>query len=159
MEDLKMEINIIPHLYQGKDGAFAGPECAKFLNSLEKFKEWLTANDALSLYYNFFLAFKRLKDGTFGTVLADNWKELCTDFRTSLTLLHPSRGVSNTPKNPDSVWLQIFWLLFKFSIFIFFSPNRSQKLTKRARDLIFSLKCKAYMWALDPLWFYSNFSD
>ena len=62
MEDLKMEINIIPHSYQGKDGAFAGPECAKFLNSLEKFKEGLTANDFLSFYYNFFLAFKHLKD-------------------------------------------------------------------------------------------------
>jgi hypothetical protein len=35
MDDLKHELNIIPHSYQGKDGAFAGPECAKFLNNLE----------------------------------------------------------------------------------------------------------------------------
>ena len=33
-EDLKKELNIIPHSYQGKDGAFAGPECDKFLSSL-----------------------------------------------------------------------------------------------------------------------------
>ena len=98
MEDLKNELNIVPHSYQGKDGAFAGPECAKFLNSLEKFKERLTANDALTLYYHFFLAFKQLKDGTFGTVLADNWKELCADFRTSLTLLNSCQGVPITPK-------------------------------------------------------------
>ena len=33
----------------------------------------------------------------------------------------------------------------QISDFHIFFPNRSQKLTKRARDLIFSLKCKAYM--------------
>ena len=54
----------------------------------------------------------------------------------------------------SNFWFSDFWSNFRFSYF--FSPNRSQKLTKRARDLIFSLKCKAYMWALDPLWFFQN---
>ena len=53
------------------------------------------------------------------------------------------------------------WSDFRFSVFwsnfrcsYFFSQNCSQKLNKRARDLNFSLKCKAYMWALDPLWLF-----
>ena len=37
MDDLKHELNIIPHSYQGKDGAFAGPECAKFGTSTGQF--------------------------------------------------------------------------------------------------------------------------
>ena len=32
---LREEINVIPHSYQGKDGAFEGPQCNKILNSVE----------------------------------------------------------------------------------------------------------------------------
>ena len=98
MLDLKQELNIVPHSYQGKDGAFAGPECDRFLNNLNKFKERLEATEEFKLFLDFFLAFKELKDGTFGTVLAENWRDLCTNFRTSLYLLNPSLGVPITPK-------------------------------------------------------------
>ena len=98
MEDLKDELNIIPHSYQGKEGAFAGPECSKFLNNLEKFKERLMVSDDLRLFYNFFIAFKQLKDGVFGSVLADNWRDVCAGFRTSLSLLNSCLGVPITPK-------------------------------------------------------------
>ena len=98
MSDLKDELNIVPHSYQGKEGAFAGPECAKFLNNLERFKQRLVASDDLLLFYNFFCAFKNLKDGTFGTILAENWQELCEEFRSSLLILNSSMGVPITPK-------------------------------------------------------------
>ena len=98
MKVLKDELNIVPHSYQGKEGAFAGPECNKFLNNLEMFEERLTASEDLTLFYNFFCAFKNLKDGTFGSILAENWRDLCVEFRSSLFMLNSCLSVPITPK-------------------------------------------------------------
>ena len=97
-EDLKNDLHIKPHSYQGKDGAYAGPECDKILNNLDILKERLMATEDLKLFYNFLFAFKKLKDGIFGNVLAENWKELCADFRTGLNLLYSNLAVPITPK-------------------------------------------------------------
>ena len=42
------------------------------------------ATEDLKLFYNFFVAFRKLKYGIFGIVLDENWKEFSADFRTSL---------------------------------------------------------------------------
>ena len=70
MADLKSELGIVPHSYQGKDGDFQGPQCAKFLANQEKFKDRLLAKDNTAMFYRFFLAFKNMKDGIFSSVLA-----------------------------------------------------------------------------------------
>ena len=68
--DMKRELNITPPpTKQGQEGAFAGPECDKFLNNVDVFKERLMETEQLKMFYSFFLAFKQLKDGTFGAVL------------------------------------------------------------------------------------------
>ena len=68
--DMKRELNITPPpTKQGQEGAFAGPECDKFLNNLDVFKERFMVREQLKMFYSFFLAFKQLKDGTFGAVL------------------------------------------------------------------------------------------
>ena len=58
----------------------------------------MTASDDLGLFYDFFLAFNKLKDGIFGNILAENWKELCLVFKTSLLLLNSTVQVPVTPK-------------------------------------------------------------
>ena len=79
-EDLKKELNIIPHSYQGKEGAYAGPECDKVLSSLDKFQERISKTEELKLFFDFLNAFNNLKNGVFGSNLSEEWKELCLMF-------------------------------------------------------------------------------
>ena len=56
---LQEEIHVIPHSYQGKEGAFEGPQCNKILNSVEnKMKHHLLAlGEPGKLYYNLLFFF------------------------------------------------------------------------------------------------------
>ena len=97
---LREEINVIPHSYQGKDGAFEGPQCNKVLNSVEdKLKpELLKAGEAGLLFYDFLMAFKAFKDTFFTTELATNYREVAINFKNKLSLLNNILGVPITPK-------------------------------------------------------------
>ena len=97
---LKEEVGVVPHSYQGKDGAFEGPQCNKILNSVEsKLKHHLLAlGDSGKVYYDFLIEFKKFKDTFFGNVLPSNLKDVAASFKTQLALLHTSQGVPITPK-------------------------------------------------------------
>ena len=54
---------MVPHSYQGKDGAFEGPQCNKILNSVEsRLKPHLLAlGESGKAYYDFLIEFKKFK--------------------------------------------------------------------------------------------------
>ena len=97
---LKEEVKVVPHSYQGKDGAFEGPQCDKILNSAEeKLKAHLLAlGDPGKLYYEFLTEFKKFKDTFFGTVLPPNYRDVAADFKAKLSLLNTTQGFPITPK-------------------------------------------------------------
>ena len=97
---LKEEVNVVPHSYQGKDGAFEGPQCNKILNCVEeKLKpHLLAAGEPGKLYYDFLVEFKRFKDTFFGNVLPGNHRDVALNFKTKLNLLNTTLGFPITPK-------------------------------------------------------------
>ena len=97
---LKENVKVVPHSYQGKDGAFEGPQCDKILNSVEeKLKPHLLAlEEPGKQYYLFLSAFKAFKDTFFGNVLPSNYEEVAATFTASLSLLHTTMGFPITPK-------------------------------------------------------------
>ena len=99
-EFLRQEVKVIPHSYQGKEGAFEGPQCNKILNSVEeKIKPHLLALGAHGiLYLDFFIQFKKFKDSFFGTVLPADFADVAAGFKTQLNLLHTVGKVPITPK-------------------------------------------------------------
>ena len=54
---LKEEVNVVPHSYQGKEGALKGPQCNKILNSVEsRLKPHLLAlGESGKAYYDFLI--------------------------------------------------------------------------------------------------------
>ena len=97
---LKEEVNVVPHSYQGKDGAFEGPQCNRILNSVEeKLKpHLLAAGEPGKLYYEFLVEFKRFKDTFFGNVLPVNYRDVALNFKNKLKLLNTTLGFPITPK-------------------------------------------------------------
>lgn len=97
---LKEEIGVIPHSYQGKEGAFEGPQCNKILNSVEaKLKPQLQALGVPGqMYLDLLLSFKSFKDTFFGTFLPSDFKDVATKFKADLNMLHAIQGVPITPK-------------------------------------------------------------
>ena len=99
-EFLCREVKVIPHSYQGKEGAFEGPQCNKILNSVEEtIKPHLLAlGEPGMLYLDFLIEFKKFKDTFFGTVLPVNFLDVAAGFKTQLNLLHTVGKVPITPK-------------------------------------------------------------
>ena len=97
---LQEEIHVIPHSYQGKEGAFEGPQCNKILNSVEnKMKHHLLAlGEPGKLYYNLLVHFKKFKDTFFGTVLPINYKEVAAAFKFHLNQVKTVLKFPVTPK-------------------------------------------------------------
>ena len=97
---LKEEVKVVPHSYQGKDGAFEGPQCNTILNSVETVLKphLLALGEPGQLYYDFLSEFKKLKDCLFGIALPSNYKEVVANFKAQLTLLKTTQGLPITPK-------------------------------------------------------------
>ena len=97
---LKEEFKVVPHSYQGKDGAFEGPQCNKILNSVENVLKphLLALGESGKLYYDLLKQVKLLKDCLFGTSLPSNYNEVVSRFKAQLALLHNSLGLPITPK-------------------------------------------------------------
>ena len=91
---------MVPHSYQGKDGAFEGPQCNKILNSVEsRLKPHLLAlGESGKAYYDFLIEFKKFKDTFFGNVLPSNFEVVAACFKAQLTLLYATQGVPITTK-------------------------------------------------------------
>ena len=97
---LNEEVKVVPHSYQGKDGAFEGPQCNKILNSVENVLKphLLALGEPGKLYYVLLKQFKLLKDCLFGTSLPSNYNEVVSRFKAQLALLHNSLGLPITPQ-------------------------------------------------------------
>ena len=96
---LKEEVNVVPHSYQGKEGALKGPQCNKILNSVEsRLKPHLLAlGESGKAYYDFLIEFKKFKYTFFGNVLPSNFEVVAASFKAQLTLLFTTQGVPITP--------------------------------------------------------------
>ena len=97
---LREEVGVVPHSYQGKEGAFEGPQCSKILKSVEeKLKpHLLQLGEPGRMYYSLLVEFRRFKDTFFGTFLPSNYKDVATAFQAQLYLLHSTLGLPITPK-------------------------------------------------------------
>ena len=58
MEILRVQVGVVPHSYQGKDGAFEGPQCSKILDELEILEPYLQGVDGV-LFHNLLVSFQR----------------------------------------------------------------------------------------------------
>ena len=79
MEVLKVGVGVVPHSYQGKDGAFEGPQCSKILNKFDVLAPYLTDMDSV-LFLNLLMSFNMVKKAIFGAELAPNWEQMMQDF-------------------------------------------------------------------------------
>ena len=84
---LKEQVGVVPQIYQGKEGAFEGPQCVNILNELEVLAPYLVEEQEHGdgiLLYSVLELFKRVKDAVFSLELADNHEEVLEDFKTHL---------------------------------------------------------------------------
>ena len=89
MQVLKEKVWVVPHSYQGKDGAYEGPQCSKILNHLEDLAPYLTGMDGL-LFLNILKSFNAVKKAVEGLQ--------------NLNIAHTCVSLPITPK------LHIMWL-------------------------------------------------
>ena len=102
MEVMRKEIGVIPHSYQGKEGAFEGPQCAKILDRLDLLIPYFERGDAehgdAGNFVLLLQSFKAVKNGVFGVTLAKNYKEILEGFAWHLKLAVLMGAVRETPK-------------------------------------------------------------
>ena len=101
LQVLKDELGVIPHSYQGKEGACEGPQCDIILNKLNLLAPYLMEEEEHQdgwLFLNVLESFKRVKDAVFGLELAANYEEVMADFKTHLHLAHIGSYLPITPK-------------------------------------------------------------
>ena len=97
MDVLKVGVGVVPHSYQGKDGAFEGPQCSKILNKIDVLAPYLTDMEGV-LFLNLLKSFNMVKKAIFGAQLAPNWEQVMQDFSENLFLAHDCVGLPITPK-------------------------------------------------------------
>lgn len=97
---LQKEVKVVPHSYQGKEGAFEGPQCSRILNSVESILKphLISLGEKGEHFYNLLVKFKLFKDAFFGTVLSSNYLDIAADFKSQLYLMHTSLKLPITPK-------------------------------------------------------------
>lgn len=93
LQILKDGIGIVPHSYQGRDGAFAGPECAKLLDKLDVIQPYLVnGSHEGEVIINLLMRFARVKNEVFANDLGENWEDALEDFSRCLNLAHENNG-------------------------------------------------------------------
>ena len=97
---LKEAVGVVPHNYQGREGAFAGPECARILDKLDVIQPYLmNGSTDGELIMNLLMRFARVKNEVFANDLGENWVDALDEFSRCLDLAHANDGpVSVTPK-------------------------------------------------------------
>ena len=99
LEVLRTELGVVPHSYQGRDGAFAGPECSKILDRLHILEPHLESSGAEGLsLLNLLRSFHRVKKDIFGTKLGEMWEASIEQFSAELINAHTTAGLPISPK-------------------------------------------------------------
>jgi hypothetical protein len=97
---LKERVGVIPHSYQGKDGTFEGPQCAKILNRLNRLEEFFINDEHPQgfLLYGLLETLKLVKDAAFGIELDPKFETIFARFKDLLLQAHEHAGLPITPK-------------------------------------------------------------
>ena len=98
LELLRVQVGVVPHSYQGKDGAFEGPQCSKILDkATEILGPFLQCDEGL-LFLNLLNSLKDVKKAVFGNVLSENWETVMATFAEDLVIAHNCVSLPITPK-------------------------------------------------------------
>ena len=97
MAMLRRCLNVVPHSYQGAEGAFEGPQCARILDNLWVLEPFLQGEEG---FYTMALlqSFKEVKDKVFGVTLAHDFEDILANFKMILQVAHEAVGIPITPK-------------------------------------------------------------
>ena len=99
LDILRTEVNVVPHSYQGREGAFAGPECSKILDNLAVLEPHLESCGEEGLpFLEILRAFHKVKKEVFGNYLGELWEESLDEFAAKLIQAHESVGLPVSPK-------------------------------------------------------------
>ena len=96
---LRTEVGVVPHSYQGREGALAGPECSKILDQLHILQPHLekSGEEGISLL-DLLRSFQRVKKDIFGTKLGEMWESSLEQFAADLNIAHTTGGLPISPK-------------------------------------------------------------
>lgn len=97
MELLRVEVGVVPHSYQGAEGAFEGPQCSKILDRLAVLEPHLQDTEGI-LFFNLLSSFAKVKKEVFGARLGEDWEATMATFTEDLNLAHLCVGLPITPK-------------------------------------------------------------
>ena len=97
LEILRQAVSVIPHSYQGAEGAFEGPQCARILDEVEVLQNFVVGEQGFYIIA-LLQAFKEVKDGVFGVHLAPNYEDILSEFRHILLVANEAANIPITPK-------------------------------------------------------------
>ena len=98
MEVIRKEMGCVPHSYQGKDGAFEGPQCSTILDKAEEVLGPFLQEPDGQLLLNLLNSLKEVKKGIFGSYLSPDWEAVINTFKEDLELAYSCTGLPITPK-------------------------------------------------------------